>query len=193
MKTKFKIGDFAYLKANPLDEQLGESIPIGLKTITDIKDTNHLSHTSGQWVKIAEHNDWLDSEWFAELPPLPDDDVEKLLIKEYPLTGSVSIDARNYLRKEGFIAGYKAAKSESGFSESDVINAIGFGQKNKFTSPEDAEIQTDKYLQSLTAQWEFVPEEKRQVNIDMNGNNQPEYVIINNVMQGKWKLKQLEQ
>ena len=61
---KFKIGDQVNLKSNPLDEQLGEYITLGLKTITDVKDTSDIPFTSGQWVKISEHNDWIDSSYF---------------------------------------------------------------------------------------------------------------------------------
>lgn len=60
----FKKGQQVRLLSNPLDEQLGEFIPIGVKTITDIKDVSHIKGTSGQWVKIAEHNDWIDSTYF---------------------------------------------------------------------------------------------------------------------------------
>jgi hypothetical protein len=62
----FKIGDKAKLIGNPLDEQLGKFIPLGIKTIIDIKDVKHIEHTSGQWVKISEHNDWIDSNWFKK-------------------------------------------------------------------------------------------------------------------------------
>lgn len=67
-EIRFKIGDTAFLKDNPLDEHLGEFIPIGNKIITDIKDVAKAKGTSGQWVKIAEHNDWLDSTWFKKIP-----------------------------------------------------------------------------------------------------------------------------
>lgn len=60
----FKIGEQVRLITNPLDEQLGEFIPIGIKTIIDVKDVSHIEGTSGQWVKIAEHNDWIDSTYF---------------------------------------------------------------------------------------------------------------------------------
>ena len=62
----FKIGDNAQLLKNPLDEQLGEYIPLGLKTIVDVKDTSDIPFTSGQWVKIPEHNDWIDSSFFKK-------------------------------------------------------------------------------------------------------------------------------
>ncbi len=61
---RFKIGETATLKKNPLDEQLGEYIPLGEKIIIDIKDVSHIKGTSGQWVKIEEHNDWIDSTYF---------------------------------------------------------------------------------------------------------------------------------
>ena len=63
----FTIGEQVTLKKNPLDEQLGESIELGTKTITDIKDVSHMKGTSGQWVKISEHNDWIDSTYFEKL------------------------------------------------------------------------------------------------------------------------------
>lgn len=63
----FSIGDKAKLLRNPLDEQLGESISLGEKTIVDVKDVSHLSGTSGQWVKIPEHNDWIDSSYFSKV------------------------------------------------------------------------------------------------------------------------------
>jgi hypothetical protein len=62
--ANFKIGDQAKLISNPLDEQLGEFITLGVKTITDVKDVSHMEGTSGQWVKIAEHNNWIDSSYF---------------------------------------------------------------------------------------------------------------------------------
>lgn len=65
MKT-FEIGDQAILSENPLDIQLGEFIPIGLKTIVDVKDVSHIKGTSGQWVKIAEYHDWIDSTFFKK-------------------------------------------------------------------------------------------------------------------------------
>ena len=51
----FKIGENAFLKHNPLDEQLGHFISVGDKTITEVKDVSDIPHTSGQWVKIAEY------------------------------------------------------------------------------------------------------------------------------------------
>jgi hypothetical protein len=66
-KDMFKIGDKVILKRNPLDEQLGEFIPLGLKVIVDVKDVSNITGTSGQWVKIAEHNDWIDSSYFSSI------------------------------------------------------------------------------------------------------------------------------
>lgn len=63
----FKIGQQVELISNPLDEQLGEFIPIGVKTILDVKDVRHIKGTSGQWVKIKEHKDWIDSGYFKSL------------------------------------------------------------------------------------------------------------------------------
>jgi hypothetical protein len=60
----FKTGDKARLIKNPLDEQLGDYIPLGIKTITHTKDVSHIKGTSGQWVKISEHHDWIDSIYF---------------------------------------------------------------------------------------------------------------------------------
>ena len=65
--ANFKIGNQAELISNPLDEQLGEFITLGVKTITDVKDVSHMEGTSGQWVKIAEHNNWIDSSYFESL------------------------------------------------------------------------------------------------------------------------------
>ena len=65
--ANFKIGDQAKLISNPLDEQLGEFIPIGVKTIIDVKDVSHIEGSSGQWVKIAEHNNWISSSYFESL------------------------------------------------------------------------------------------------------------------------------
>lgn len=61
------IGQKVILIENPLDEQLGESIPLGIKIITEVKDVTHIKHTSGQWVKIAEHDDWIDSTYFESI------------------------------------------------------------------------------------------------------------------------------
>ena len=63
----FLIGDKAKLLRNPLDEQLGKFIPTGDKVITDVKDMSHVSGTSGQWVKIEEHKDWIDSSYFEKI------------------------------------------------------------------------------------------------------------------------------
>ena len=63
----FKKGDQALLLKNPLDIQLGEFIPTGVKVITDVKDVRHIKGTSGQWVKIAEHDDWIDSTYFTQI------------------------------------------------------------------------------------------------------------------------------
>jgi hypothetical protein len=57
-------GQKVRLKGNPLDEQLGEFIPFGIKVITDVKDVSNVKGTSGQWVKIEDYNDWIDSAWF---------------------------------------------------------------------------------------------------------------------------------
>ena len=62
----FEIGEQARLIKNPLDEQLGQFIPLGIKTIIDVKDVRHIKGTSGQWVKIAEYSDWIDSAWFEK-------------------------------------------------------------------------------------------------------------------------------
>jgi hypothetical protein len=62
----FEIGEKVELMGNPLDEQLNQFIPLGTKTIIDVKDVKDIPHTSGQWVKISEHNDWLDSTWFKK-------------------------------------------------------------------------------------------------------------------------------
>ena len=64
---KFNVGETARLTSNPLDEQLGESIPLGFKVINDIKDVSHIVGTSGQWVKIAEYDDWIDSTYFKPI------------------------------------------------------------------------------------------------------------------------------
>jgi hypothetical protein len=63
----FSIGDKANLLRNPLDEQLGEFIQTGEKVITDVKDVSRIAGTSGQWVKIKEHNDWIDSSYFQKV------------------------------------------------------------------------------------------------------------------------------
>jgi hypothetical protein len=63
----FEIGDKANLLRNPLDEQLGEFIVLGEKIIIDVKDVSHIAGTSGQWVKIKEHNDWICSSYFKKL------------------------------------------------------------------------------------------------------------------------------
>jgi hypothetical protein len=63
---QFSIGEEVELISNPLDEQLNQFIPLGIKTIIDVKDVRHIPYTSGQWVKIREHNDWLDSTWFRK-------------------------------------------------------------------------------------------------------------------------------
>jgi hypothetical protein len=67
LKDMFEIGDKVMLNENPLDEQLGEFIPLGIKTIIDVKDVSHIEGTSGQWVKIEGHNDWIDSTYFSSL------------------------------------------------------------------------------------------------------------------------------
>ena len=36
--------------------------------------------------------------------------LEEILEKQYPLLGIVGMDARNYLRKEGFVEGYRYDK-----------------------------------------------------------------------------------
>jgi hypothetical protein len=46
-----KIGQKVRLIKNPLDEQLGEFIPIGIKVITDTKDVSKIKGTSGQWAR----------------------------------------------------------------------------------------------------------------------------------------------
>jgi len=63
---KLKVGEVVELVGNPLDEQLGEFIPMGFKTILEVMDVSHIPNTSGQWVKIAEFNDWIDSTWFTK-------------------------------------------------------------------------------------------------------------------------------
>jgi hypothetical protein len=63
----FKVGESANLIDNPLDEQLNEFIPLGKKVITETKDVSNIKGTSGQWVKIAEHPDWIDSAYFEPI------------------------------------------------------------------------------------------------------------------------------
>lgn len=63
----YKIGDKVKLTGNPLDEQLGEFIPIGIKTIVEVKDVMEFKRTSGQWVKIKEYNGWIDADWFEKV------------------------------------------------------------------------------------------------------------------------------
>jgi hypothetical protein len=63
----YNIGQQVRLIRNPLDEQLNESIPVGIKMIIDVKDVNHIKGTSGQWIKISEYNDWIDSSYFEPL------------------------------------------------------------------------------------------------------------------------------
>ncbi len=63
----FTPGETAKLLTNPLDEQLGEFIPFGEKTITEVLDVSHIPGTSGQWVKISEHPDWIDSTYFTPI------------------------------------------------------------------------------------------------------------------------------
>ncbi len=67
---RFQIGEQVRLVTNPLDEQLGEYINLGVKTVIDVKDVNHMEGTSGQWVKIAGwHIDWIDSSYFEAIQP----------------------------------------------------------------------------------------------------------------------------
>ena len=63
----FEVNDTVQLLKNPLDEQLGEYIPLGIKTIVEVRDTSNIPHTSGQWVKIAEYSDWIDSSYFEKI------------------------------------------------------------------------------------------------------------------------------
>lgn len=67
LENMFNIGDKGWLLRNPLDEQMGEFIPLGIKTIVDVKDTSDIPHTSGQWVKISEYEDWIDSSYFEKI------------------------------------------------------------------------------------------------------------------------------
>jgi hypothetical protein len=68
---KFQIGDVAHLDRNPLDEQLGEFINTGPKLIIGVKDVSHLQGTSGQWVKIEEYGEWIDSSYFSPIDKSP--------------------------------------------------------------------------------------------------------------------------
>ena len=63
----FSIGQKVKLIKNPLDIQLGQYIPLGIKIITDVKDVSHIKGTSGQWLKISEYNDWIDSSYFRNI------------------------------------------------------------------------------------------------------------------------------
>ena len=38
---QFSIGEEVELSGNPLDEQLNQFIPLGIKTIIDVKDVRH--------------------------------------------------------------------------------------------------------------------------------------------------------
>lgn len=68
METKyhlFKVSDNVVLKNSPLDEQLGEMMPLGKYKIIEVKDVSNIEGTSGQWVKVnGRYNDWLDSSYF---------------------------------------------------------------------------------------------------------------------------------
>lgn len=66
-----KTGQLVMMRRNPLDEQLGESIALGLKLITDTKDVSGMEGTSGLWVKIEGHDDWIDSSYFEDPQPQP--------------------------------------------------------------------------------------------------------------------------
>lgn len=63
----FKIGEKVRLVGNPLDEQLGETMEGGIKTIEDVKDVSDMEGTSGQWVKTDKYSDWLDSSYFESV------------------------------------------------------------------------------------------------------------------------------
>jgi len=115
-----KTGQKVILKRNPLDEQLGESITLGIKTITDTKDVSHLKGTSGLWVKIEGHDDWIDSACFAEM-------TDEQAAKDYAENkhGNLSIvcnvDTMIEESKDDYLAGCQHARAET---NSDVMQAL---------------------------------------------------------------------
>lgn len=112
-----------------------------LKEVVTISDRKH-----NAWDKAKEA---LNAVSFNQLPlsygevmrsnpeiPSSDDDVEKLALKEYPIT--ILEDEFDYRFRVGFIAGYKA-KSETMFSLEDMREAI----IDSWGSGEDGETFTD--------------------------------------------------
>lgn len=56
---KYEIGDKVYLNSNPYE--LGDVLPKGERVVTDVKDV-----PNGQWIKINDYFDWIDSSYFTK-------------------------------------------------------------------------------------------------------------------------------
>ena len=88
-----------------------------LYTEEQVNELRRALRDIAQWDEFLE-DDWEDAgnramdalRCFEKLTPIElpsDEEIEKGVKNEYPLTGHVGIDHRNYLRKVGYIQGAK--------------------------------------------------------------------------------------
>jgi len=132
-----------------------------------------------------------------DLPLLPEmvveDDVEKLIEREYPLTGVIGIDARNGLRIEGLKLGYKAATKI--FSEDDLRKAIELtlidAKESVIWSNTYHNHLSDKIIQSLkqpTPKWFVVEMQTTKSEVFRENDNVPYATLKTTTINGKTYL-----
>ena len=136
---------------------------------------------------------------FETLPSNTEDDVEKLAYNWlYSIADTINKGNKYSLKalEEGFIAGYKQAKSETMFSLEHMRKIWEAGihfneeQNYEFLPKEYVKWSFDLIIQSLTKpkEYKFVPEmEAEYIDYpkDRGGIVKPK--IVNNKIQGKWK------
>lgn len=138
---------------------------------------------------------------FQTLPPNTEDDVEKLATKYAKLKLGADYKTNIYpdshaftygtFAEEDYKAGYKQAKSETMFSLEDMKKCFYNGGNMK------DESEWVFYIQSLTKpkEYEFIPEiefiedDDDYFNDEETGRSNQQPKIINNKIQGTWKLK----
>jgi hypothetical protein len=137
---------------------------------------------------------------FETLPPNIEDDVEKLALNfaKTPISNHKEQDLNTEIwisgaRQNGFIAGYKQAKFETMFSLDDIENTYQQGFDDCIAGKHL--LQTYKDIITKPKQYEFIPkmefieDDDDYFNDEETGRSNQQPKIINNKIQGTWKLK----
>ena len=130
---------------------------------------------------------------FKILPPNTESDIVKLALDfvNTPIPNHTKQDYDTEIwisgaRQNGFIAGYKQAKSETMFSVDDMRKCWNYAGDffNEYTIDDTLEMNFGEFIQSITKpkEYEFVVE---MIDVDYSTVKQPK--IINNKIYGFWK------